>query len=386
MDDRALDQFLNDLTDGRDNGLHHDVDQGLAHAMVQLRALGQVPLSAPAQQRIDRQVEAAISYLHNQGKDPAMTDTANLTTTLPGFTLNGHVAERRPRPARVTRSPRLWRCPPALAWLATVALLLVTIGLGSRSFGPFSSGSQHPSTVPAVFAQGGTPTSSTDVQFAMTLPAPVLPAGPLFLWSTMYQIEAGAGVEYPGFAIPDPAAAIVWVQSGKLAIGGDTVLVHRASMDPSSTSPVAGEQLLGPDDAVAVELGPGHSYTIRSVGTEPLVFAEFWIVGGPEPHYPYPAGYNILDYFHMPDAEGLPLPATVTMQLARMTLAPKGALVPEDGDWQVVLTDGLHATSLYRAWPSGEVRSYADQPIPIFVMTATFTPVTATPSAATPQE
>ena len=69
-----------------------------------------------------------------------MADTAILTGTLPGFTLNGHVAERGPRPARVTHSPRLWRCPPALAWLAAVALLLVTIGLGSRSFGPFSSG------------------------------------------------------------------------------------------------------------------------------------------------------------------------------------------------------------------------------------------------------
>ena len=137
---------------------------------------------------------------------------------------------------------------------------------------------------------------------------------------------------------------------------------------------------------MALELGPGHAYTIRSAGSEPLVFAEFWIVGGPEPNYTYPTGYNILDYFHMPGVVTLQSPATVVMQLARLTLAPKDALVPEEGDWQVVLTDGRHTTSLYRAWPSGEVRSYADQLIPIFVMTATFTPVTATPSAATPQK
>ena len=132
------------------------------------------------------------------------------------------------------------------------------------------------------------------------------------------------------------------MQSGELAIGGDDISAHRASMKESIEHVTSsGRAATTEDDAVAVELGPGHSYTIRSAGTEPLVFAEFWIVGGPEPHYPYPAGYNILDYFHMPDAEGLPSPATVTMQLARVTLAPKGAMVTEDGDWQVVLTDGL---------------------------------------------
>ena len=231
MNDRTLDQFLNDLAAGRTSGLQHGFDQGLADAIMELRALAQLPVSEPTQQRIDFQVEAAINRLKNHGKDPAMTDTAILTKTLPGFTLNGHVAERGPRPARVAQSPRLWRCPPALAWLASVALLLVTIGLGSRSFGPFSSGSQHPSTVPAVFAQGGTPASSTDIQFAMTLPAPVLPAGPLSLWSTMYQIAAGTSVEYPGIVIKDPVAAAVWVQSGELAISGDIGSIERAGSD-----------------------------------------------------------------------------------------------------------------------------------------------------------
>lgn len=241
----------------------------------------------------------------------------------------------------------------------------------------------HASRAKGAFVQDASPAAleeGTDVvQFDMTLSEPVLPAGQLYLWSTMYSLQPETSVEYPGFPIESPVAAIVWVQSGLMEIDGDVGTVHHASATPIAASPVAGEVLLGPDDAVALELGPGYSYQMRNAGTEPLLFAEYWLVGGPRPSFPDPPGYQILDFYHDPSTVTLPTAATATMHLTRMTLGAGETLsTPEDG-WQMVLTED--PASISRSWPGGAPTNFGDEPIAIVIMTADFQTVEGTPSA-----
>lgn len=249
------------------------------------------------------------------------------------------------------------------------------VGFGASAFGL----ALNPRGLGA-FAQPATPTDAIEQQFDITLSVPVLPAGPIYLWSTMYAVEPGLSVEYPGFAIETLVATLVWVQSGVLAITGEHGAVHRGSAALPDASPVAGELLLGPGDAVALELGPNHTYQMRSAGSEPLVFAEFWLVAGPAPSYPDPPGYRILDFYHDRSSVTLPAAAVATMHLTRMTLAADEKLeVPEDG-WQMVLTD--NPAPMARSWPGGVPHNIGTDPIAIVVMTADFQPVAA--SEATP--
>ena len=74
---------------------------------------------------------------------------------------------------------RAQRRIPALTWLATAALLAVTLGLSYAAFGSIRLRPVNPITFPAAFVQGGTPVSASDTRFAVTFPAPVLPAGPV---------------------------------------------------------------------------------------------------------------------------------------------------------------------------------------------------------------
>jgi hypothetical protein len=209
----------------------------------------------------------------------------------------------------------------------------------------------------------------------------VLPAGPVYAWSTLYTVEPGVTAAYPGFEIESPAAALLWVQSGTMAIDGQHVAVHRASTGALDASPAPGQLLLGAGDAVGLELGPGHSYQLRDVGSEPLVFAEFWIVGGPRPMYGYPPEYLILSYYSHPDTVTLSSPATVTMRLTQAVLAPDETLAPADGTWQLALADTRSGSSTSREVPSGAVKNTTRAPVSVVAMTREFQETAATPTS-----
>ena len=70
---------------------------------------------------------------------------------------------------------------------------------------------------------------TSETRFAVAFPGPMLPAGPVDAWSTLYAVDPGVSAAYPGFEIESPVAALVWVQSGTMAISGEHVAVHRAS-------------------------------------------------------------------------------------------------------------------------------------------------------------
>lgn len=225
-------------------------------------------------------------------------------------------------------------------------------------------------------ATDGTSQRIDELRFDLSVTKPVLPAGPIYLWSTMYAIEPGVSTEYPGFAIESPVAAVVWVQSGMLSIEGELGAAHIETRPSTNASPAADSMLLGPGDAIALELGPDHTYQLRNAGEDTLVFAEFWLVGGPRPSYPFPPGYLILDFYHDPSAVNLPSASTATMHLSRMPLAPGETLPVPDGGWQMALTE--NPASISRSWPGGAPTNFGVDPITIVVMTADFQAVAGT--------
>jgi hypothetical protein len=351
-----------------DNGARDELNRDLVEAMQELRSLARVPVPATSRERIDREVEAAISHLARQKAEQSMNQVALTTSAVRRVPLMSPITSRRAQ-----------RRIPALTWLTTAALLVVTLGLSYAAFGPVRLRPSNPITLPAAFVQGGTPETTSETRFEVSFPAPVLPAGRVYAWSTLYQVEPGFSAAYPGFEIEDPVAALVWVQSGTMAITGEPVAVHRASAGALVASPAPGELLLGAGDAVGLELRPGHSYQLRNVGPETLVFAEFWLVGGPRPQYPYPPGYVHLDYHNHPDAATLTAPATVTMQLTHAVLPPEETLAPPENSWQLVLME--HPSGLLREQdPNGAVKNTTQAPVTVVAMTAEFQETSATPA------
>ena len=350
-----------------DNGARDELNRDLVEAMQELCSLAQVRVSASSQARVDRAVEAAIGRLEREQEEQPMNHAVLVNPTV------GQVQPMPPAAPQRTQSRA-----PALTWLATAALLAVTLGLSYAAFGPIRLRPVNPPTFLSAVVQEGTPAGTTsDTPFEVAFPAPVLPAGRLHAWSTLYAVEPGVSAAYPGFDIESPVAALVWVQSGTMAIDGEHVALHRASAGIPSASPSQGEMLLDAGDAVGLELGPGHSYHLRSVGPEPLVFAEFWLVGGPRPEYAVTPGYQILDYHHLPTAATLASPATATMRLTRSVVAPEETLEPAEGTWQLVLSDPPSG----HEGPLGKAKNYQSDAINVVIMTAAFQEVTATPTS-----
>ena len=123
-----------------DNGARDELDRDLVEAMQELRSLAQVPVPASSQVRVDRAVEAAIGRLARDRKEQTMNQAVLTTPTL------GQV---RPMPAAAP--DRAQRRIPALTWLATAALLAVTLGLSYAAFGPIGPRPSNPITFPAAF-------------------------------------------------------------------------------------------------------------------------------------------------------------------------------------------------------------------------------------------
>jgi hypothetical protein len=357
-----------------DNGARDDLDRDLVETMRELRSLAQVRVPASSRARVDREVESAIARLVLQREEQTMNQAAI------------------PAPAATRPWPGTWAAPhqkprrsPLLTSLATAALLVVTLGLSYAGFGAVRLRPLESTPLPAAFVQVGTPVGTSETRFEVAFPAPLLPAGPVYAWSTMYEVEPGVSATYPGFEIESPVAALVWVQSGTMAIDGEHIAVHRSSAGAPVASPAPSELLLGAGDAVGLELGPDHSYELRSVGPEPLVFAEFWMVGGPRPRYGWPSEYEILDYHNVGyNAPTLTSPATVTMRLTLAVLPPDETLAPDEGAWQLALTDRRSGSSISREVPSGALKNVNRAPITVAAMTAEFREEATTPTVASP--
>jgi hypothetical protein len=352
-----------------DNSVRDDRDRGLVEAMQELRALAQVQVPVSSQARVDREVEAAINRLARERTEQTMNQAALATP-----------AVGRVRPTAPAASGRARRRSPVLTWLATAALLVVTLGASIAAVGSLQPRSAQPILLPA-FLQGETPEGISDTQFTVTFPTPILPAGPVYAWSTLYSVDPEVSAAYPGFKIESPVAALVWVQSGTMAIDGVPIAVHRAAAGAPPASPAAGELMLSAGDAVGVELGPGRSYQLRNVGSEPLVFAEFWIVGGPAPLYTWPPAYQILDYNYLANAAVLTSPATVTMGLIQTVLPPEETLTPAAGDWHLALTDRGSGSAISRQLSSNALTNMTQAPVTVVAMTVEFQVATATPTS-----
>ena len=397
IDEQELDRFLDDLVGGNAGNGSSALDPDVVETVHVARALAATPLPESSHQRSAFALHAEIARLAGtSAKEATMTDTdfssGNAMTIVPNGAIGGASSRGLTLTASATggaeRPLHAWlprRDASRVGWLPThlaTAVLVLVVLIGSvLAFGPLRYRPVDSTTLPAAFLQAGTPEGSTHTRFEVTFPAPLLPAGRVYAWSTLYTFKPGGSAAYPGFEITSPVAALVWVQSGTMAITGQPVAVHRASAGAPDASSAPGELLLGAGDAVGLELGPGHSYQLRNVGPEPLLFAEFWLVGGPRPQYTYPPGYVHLDYHNHPDAATLTSPATVTMRLTQAVLAPDETLAPPENSWQLALTE--RSSGLLREQnPNGAMTNTTQAPVTVLSMTAAFQETAATPPVA----
>jgi hypothetical protein len=387
IDELELDRVLDALVGGDAGNGSTTLDRDVIETIHAVRALAATPLPRSSHERSEFALHAEIARLDTTPANEAtMTDSVlspvDVLTHQSNGGINGALFGDRILPAS-SNGRMEWPLPARSpsrdvtrgGWLrthlATAALVLVVLIGMVLVFEGIRLKPVNSAILPAALLQAGTPEGTDETQFAITFPAPVLPAGRVYAWSTLYTFKPGVSAAYPGFPIEDPAAALVWVQAGTMAIDGEPVAVHRASEGTSLLTSAPGELLLGAGDAVGLELGPGHSYQLRNAGPEPLVFAEFWLIGGPRPQYTYPPGYVHLDYHNHPDAATLTSPATVTMHLTQALLEPDETLAPPENSWQLALAE--RSSGLLREQnPNGAVKNTSQTPVSVVAMTAEF--------------
>ena len=268
--------------------------------------------------------------------------------------------------SRTASTERARQGVPAMRRFAVAAVVALLLGLGPAAF---AGGA-------ARAAQQATPAATTDPVVEFAFPDLLFPAGTLAADLASYRVDPGVEAEYPGYPA-DPSAAILWVQSGALALTGDVVAVQRGPGAAPDASPIAGETLLAAGDALALRLGEGHAFTIRNTGAEPLVFVEALVTAGALPiDLGIRRSYDFIDGTRQPRATTLDADATATLRLTRATLAPDEARAPAGDGWQVAAGD---ATRMTRSPIDGTVRNVSAEPLEVYILTAELTPVAATP-------
>lgn len=297
-------------------------------------------------------------------------------------------------PGQAAPSTRGWEAPSARSqarWGVAVnvllaAALILAIGGGAWRIGgglERNSRRDAPHESALLFAPGATPEATPAVKteeevLEIAVPGVVLPAGIVNTWSTLNQLDPGVTRDYPPFDAVSPTVAVIWVQSGTMALVGEPLAVHRAvdGATPGAT-PAADELHLGPGDAAVLDLGPGRFYPMHTVGPEPLVFLGSLVMVGKTPMPQFPSGWEFLDHHTLLGVAELPTSSTVTIRLSRATLNQGETLAQPEGQWHNVVQTSSVVTSV-----PGPIRNIGGATTTVLVTTATFTPEAATPMAS----
>jgi len=272
------------------------------------------------------------------------------------------------------RTARRWNIVQLVA-----AVLLLTVGIGYVAIDPFG-GPDRPASIPAAVVADATPApaanSADEPAIEVAFPAAPFAAGPISAGLTRYTLDAGAAGAYPGYPVAVAVAAVLLVQSGTMGLSGDLVAVHR-SAETAPASPAAGEALLGPGDAVALEVGPDRAYALRNAGADPLVFVEAWVFGGDRwPRGEFGPAMHGGEAFSITRVTDLASAGAVTVRLTRATLAPDETRTPPDGGWQIVLGK---TTDLVRGGEDGTAHNISPDAQEVVILTARFETAGATP-------
>src|SRR5688500_14510599 len=119
MDNRALDEFLNDLAAGKATGMRDDLDRSLLETMLELRSLAQMPLAKSTRERVDTQIESAIGLRTREMREDVPGSQSVSTNVFPRRIFsNGHDATFGTRVGALSAPRSRRRVPRALTWFA----------------------------------------------------------------------------------------------------------------------------------------------------------------------------------------------------------------------------------------------------------------------------
>jgi hypothetical protein len=296
-----------------------------------------------------------------------------------GFPAGPLVPPRRfPRP--------LWRW--ASAQLVTALLLLLTLGLGYRAFGPGRPAARPPE-LPAIVATPGTPTPAGPAEealLAVALPAEVLPRGDGVGFGlghntvppgTRSRWDASRGACCPGVRIE-------YVLEGSYAVRAEgPIRVERA--DGAAAEVGAGtEVVLGPGDAVVSRYET--AFESANPGATPVelllvVLVDHYVLA--DPALP---GWIENEIALATDTELSVPPGPAALRLRRVALAPDAVLQPppDAGGHLVVTTSpGVRLARVPTGDPLVALRNQGRNPVTLYVATLESAGDGATP-AATP--
>lgn len=328
-----------------DNGARDDLDRDLFEVMRELRALAQAPVPASSQERVDREVEAAIGRLVREKEEQMMNQAALATIVPPRLFPNAPTPTPRREQRRV----------PALTWLATAALLVLTlglsaaavgfIGLGNIVIGPDRLDADRPTTLPALAAATpmATPQSSTEITLLqITLPAGALPHGDdLSTELAHVTVPSGDRTDWtPGDQPGETSIRVFHVVRGTLSLRatGDVQITRAGGVpEPVATGTEVtldvGDTWIGPTATGFAAANPGKERT------EVL----FWVLTDAEhakgQHFPVPGSWLFHTSLNKTDRQlGVNrLPGPATLRLRQVQLPGEGRLPAPPGALQLGL-------------------------------------------------
>lgn len=381
MDERELDRFWNDLATGRLAPGGYDLDPAAMATVRAFRDLAAAPLAEAIRDRIGREVRAV---MEPRAVGPVTADRVQRSAIR---------ANQLPRGAPTNRreaAPAAWatvagargRGRWGLAQVATIALLLLTLGLAVWALRPARPDDEQRAAIPAPPATPATagPAGVTEELLAVVdLPAGAFSAADQDTWTlarwdippgTRSTWTAADAARFPGPRIEHVLAGTYVVR----AVGPVQVLRAGGSGTPEEVAAGTEVELRAGDTLVSRD---GSSFDAANHGATPinLLQANFLPSYGvaPVPQGWLKRGSDTVD--------GVAAPAgSVTLRLRRVTLAPGAVLpAPRRGGVQLVVNPIEEpVVGVVR----GMAQNVFDEPatVPVLTYEPPRTPATGTPA------
>lgn len=388
----ALNRYWNGLVQpgGDPDADPGGLDPEVAGDVRRLQALGSAAPPPSSRERVRRAVHAA-----TRAQPPPSPRPEVRMAHAPAFDARPFAAPHRsvggrPRPVVPAGGPPPAASPPtARRWFApaaTALLVVLTVALGIRAFGPHPAEHGRPGSVPALVASPAVatpPATDAETLVEAAVPGSMLPAHPGAIWHfEHYTIQPYTpatrlvGATWDA-AIGDccPGLRFEFVLEGSYAVRpSGTATAVRAGGGASEVR-AGDEVILGPGDALLSR--SQDPFDAANVGPAPVELLTAVLTDEWNTTYSIPAGWELHDYddaydVAAPDSGGL-------VRLRRADLAAKTSIATPPGTIaQVAITTAANASLAKQA--DGAVRNIGNAALPAYLLSLE----PADPALATP--
>jgi hypothetical protein len=324
----VLNRYLDDRATG-DRASRERIEPGLVETIRRFTAMGHLPAPNPhfADQLEERLMNAgvhapAITLL----TIPVATDDRSRLITIDQ--------------GRTVRGARRW-----LPILVSAALVLLTIGIAWRQFGPDRQRDNPQSGGPAIYAPSSpSPDHATDESFfEITVPADLMPPGEDSIVLAHNSIPAGVTASW---AQPNcPGLLLEYVLSGTYSISAEAPFQIARAKGQQEDVPTGSEAVLGPGDTLIIR--NEVRFDAVNAGTESVEILDALLGGqaSPDAGQSIAVGWNGHQSTQEDDLPDLSQGATI--QLARQDLLPDERVTPPEGTVMIAVTLNVTTQSIY---------------------------------------